>query len=398
LLAFASAAITASPRQPSEEQPMRQLTTDHLGALRSSHHPPCISLYQPTHRSHPENQQDPIRFRNLRREMERALKDHPAKRETRALLSRYRALEGDSEFWNHRTDGLAILSSPETFEIIELQRPVQELLVVANTFYTKPLVRILQSADRYQLLCLSRSQAQLYEGNRDALDPVELNDMPSTITEVLGEELTEPRVAVRSTPGGTVYFGSGQSAEEVDLDRERFFRAIDRAILTRHSRPSGLPLMLVALAEHHTAFRAVSHNPFLLADGIQTNPDALDLDQLRALAWQKLEPAYQQRLTRLLETYHAAQAQQCASDDLEAVAEATMAGRVEILLVEADRQIPGQVAEVSGRITKGDAAHPEVGDVLNDLAEAAQRMNGEVVVLPAQRMPSATGLAATYRF
>jgi hypothetical protein len=378
---------------------MRQLTTDHLGALRSSHHPPCISLYQPTHRSHPESQQDPIRFRNLRREMERTLKKHSDSRETRAVLSRYRALEGDSEFWNHRTDGLAILSSPETFEIFELQRPVQELLVVANTFYTKPLVRILQSADRYQLLCLSRGEARLYEGNRDALDPVELSDMPSTITEVLGTELTEPRVVVRSAPSGaSVYFGSGQSAEEVDLDRERFFRAIDRAILMRHSRPSGLPLMLVALPEHHAAFRSVSHNPFLLDDGLQTNPDALDLDQLRVLAWQKLEPAYQQRLAQLLESYQAAQARQRASDDLNAVAEATTAGRVEMLLIEADRQIPGRVDEVSGRIETGDFAHPEVGEVLNDLAEAAQRMNGNVVVLPAQRMPSATGVAATFRF
>ena len=26
---------------------------------------PCLSLYQPTHRHHPDNQQDPIRFRHL---------------------------------------------------------------------------------------------------------------------------------------------------------------------------------------------------------------------------------------------------------------------------------------------------------------------------------------------
>ena len=26
--------------------------------------PPCLSLYQPTHRHHPDNLQDPIRFRN----------------------------------------------------------------------------------------------------------------------------------------------------------------------------------------------------------------------------------------------------------------------------------------------------------------------------------------------
>lgn len=378
---------------------MRQLTTDHLGALRCSHQPPCISLYQPTHRSHPEKQQDVIRYRNLRRGIEAALKEHYAQREVRTLLSRYRALERDGEFWNHRTDGLAILSSPETFEIFELQRPVQELLVVANNFYTKPLVRILQSADRYQVLCLSRSEARLYEGNRDALDPVELSDMPSTMTEVLGEELTAPRVAVRSAPGAaSVYFGSGQKAEEVDLDRERFFRAIDASILMRHSRPSGLPLILAALTEHHAPFRAVSRNPFLLADAVQTNPDASDPDQLRLLAWQKLEPAYQQRLSRLLETYHSAEARQRASDDLTEVAEATATGRIETLLVEADRQIPGRVDEISGHIAAGDFAHPEVGDVLNDLAEVVQRMKGEVVVLPAERMPSRTGVAATFRF
>jgi hypothetical protein len=378
---------------------MRQLTTDHLGALRSSHQPPCISLYQPTHRSHPEKQQDPIRYRNLRRGIETTLKEHYGRREVRTLLSRYLALERDGEFWNHRTDGLAILSSPETFEIFELQRPVQELQVVANNFYTKPLVRILQSADRYQVLCLSRSEARLYEGNRDALDPVELSDMPSTMVEVLGDELTAPRVAVRSAPGpGSVYFGSGQRAEEVDLDRDRFFRAIDASILMRHSRPSGLPLILAALTEHQAPFRAVSRNPFLLADGIQTNPDASDPDQLRMLAWQTLEPAYQQRMSRLLETYRSEETRQRASDHLIQVAEATAAGRVETLLVEADRQIPGRFDEISGRIAAGDFSHPEVGDVLNDLAEAVQRMKGEVVVLPAERMPSLTGVAATFRF
>lgn len=53
---------------------MRQITTDHLTGLLADHEPPCISLYQPTHRNHPENQQDPIRFRNLLAEMENSLR------------------------------------------------------------------------------------------------------------------------------------------------------------------------------------------------------------------------------------------------------------------------------------------------------------------------------------
>jgi hypothetical protein len=378
---------------------MRQLTADHLTALRTSHEPPCISLYQPTHRAHPDNLQDPIRFRNLRRDIETSLKEKYAARDVEALMEKYKALERDEPFWNHRTDGLAILSSPGTFEIFELQRPVQELLVVANNFYTKPLVRTLQSADRYQILCLSRNEARLFEGNRDALDPIDLSDMPSTITEVLGDERTEHHVSVRSGPGGaSFYHGGGGAKDEVDLDRDRFFRAIDRAILENHSRPSGLPLLLAALTENHAPFRAVSHNPFLLAEGIHINPDALHMEQLRALAWQQVEPAYLKRLAGLLERYHSARSRQMASDDVIEVAEAAVAGRVGTLLVEADRQIPGRLDEETGRVERSELSNPEIGDVLNDLAETVSRMKGDVVVVPAERMPSSTGVAATYRF
>jgi len=34
----------------------------------------------------------------------------------------------------------------------------------------------------------------------------------------------------------------------------------------------------------------------------------------------------------------------------------------------------------------------------DDLAELVLKMGGEVVIAPAERMPSATGLAAIYRF
>ena len=44
---------------------MDALERDYRTVLLAAREPPCLSLYQPTHRRHPENQQDPIRFRNL---------------------------------------------------------------------------------------------------------------------------------------------------------------------------------------------------------------------------------------------------------------------------------------------------------------------------------------------
>ncbi|HUE71552.1 MAG TPA: hypothetical protein VMP01_11770, partial [Pirellulaceae bacterium] len=334
---------------------MRQLTTDHVIGLLADHEPPCISLYQATHRNHPENQQDPIRNRNLLAKMETSLRQKYPTREVRTLLEKFQALAHDDRFWNHRTDGLAILSSSDTFQVFDLQRSIPELLVVADSFHTKPLLRVLQSADRYQILALSRHEAKLYEGNRYALDPVELTNVPSTITEALGAELTEQHLSVgaygagapRAARGGVAGSGAapsvhahGDKADEVDIDRDRFFRSIDRGILEHHSRPSGLPLMLATLTEYHEPFHEVSHNPFLMADGIRKNPESLSLDQLRAEAWRVVEPVYLPRLAKLSDDFQVARSRNLGSDDLAQIAEAATAGRVGTLLVEADRQIP----------------------------------------------------------
>lgn len=383
---------------------MRQITIERLIGLLAADEPPCISLYQPTHRQHPENQQDPIRYRNLLGEMETTLRAKYPTREVRAILERFQAFARDDQFWNHRTDGLAIFSSPVRFEIFELQRPIRELLVVADSFHTKPLIRILQSADRYQILCLNRQEARLYEGNRDALDPVELTDVPSTITEVLGDERSPSTQAVgtygtRAGGGGTAIRHEHEPrSDKVEAEMDRFFRAVDRGILEHHSRPSGLPLLLAALPESHEPFRRVSRNPFLLPDGITMNPDSFSLDQLRAQSWTHIEPFYLARLEALKENFHTAWSQQTASADLSDVAKAATAGRVGTLLVEADRVIPGVLDRTTGAIRSGDSEGPHVGDMLDDLGELVLAKSGEVVVVPAERMPTKSGLAAIFRF
>jgi hypothetical protein len=386
---------------------VRQFSTDQLNHWLANHEPPCISLYQPTHRKHPDNAQDPIRFRNMLRSIEASLKDAYPGTDVDARMEPFLALAQDLEFWKHRTEGLAILSSPSSFDVIDLQRPVTELLVVADTFHTKPLLRVVQSADRYQILLLSRHEAKLFEGNRDALDQVALTNVPATITDALGEELTDAHHntaayggnagGATGHTGGGMHHGAGAKKDEVEVDMYRFFRVIDRAILEHHSRPSGLPLMLAALPEHHAPFREVSHNPFLMAEGIAMNADALDMEQLRVAAWEHAEPMYVARLAALVDEYQSAHAHARGSDDLWQVAEAAVAGRVATLLVEADRVIPGRMDD-TGRVELATDIAPTIDDLLDDVAEEVLRRKGEVIVVPAARMPSRSGLAAAYRY
>ncbi|HUP47198.1 MAG TPA: hypothetical protein VNA04_00260 [Thermoanaerobaculia bacterium] len=372
------------------------------GEILSPPQPPCLSLYQPTHRHRPGSQQDPIRFRNLVKELETSLRQKYPAQEARLLIEPFEKLARDGDFWNHTLDGLAVLGSPGVFQVFKLQRPVGELAVVADTFHTKPLRRFLQSVDRYQIVGLTRRDIELFEGNRDVLDRVELAPgVPRTITDALGEELTEPHQTVASyggVGGAGMHHGHGGRKDEIDKDAERFFRAVDRAVLDHHSRPSGLPLILAALPEHHGLFRSLSHNPFLLREGITVHPSALSIEELRARAWQVVEPDYHARLAALAEEFRQARSNGLGSDDLADAARAAADGRVATLLIEDGRQIAGWLDGATGRVEFGDLRSPRVDDLLDDLGELVESRSGRVVVVPSERMPTTTGVAAVFRY
>jgi hypothetical protein len=381
------------------------LDKDYAAGLLANCDPPCLSLYQPTHRHHPDNQQDPIRFGNLVKALEESLLQQLPKDEIRPLLEPFLGLAGDRDFWNHTLDGLAVLRAKGMFRVYKLQRPVAEFVVVADSFHTKPLIRILQSADRYHVLGLNRKEIRVFEGNRDALDEIEpAQGVPRTITEALGEELTEPHQTVASYGGvggghSPMRHGYGGKESEVDIDAERFFRAVDRGILEHHSQPSGLPLILAALPEHHHMFHEVSHNPFLIPESIDMHPDALSsIDGLRQRAWQLMEPRYLARLAALVEEFGNARSKGLGDDDPAQVARAAVGGRVATLLIEAGREIPGRINAATGDIEFDDLGHPEIDDVLDDLGMLALKMGGQVVIVPNERMPTKTGIAAIYRY
>ena len=380
------------------------LTAKSLMNLDAASQPPCFSLYQPTHRRHPENKQDPIRFGNLVMALGISLQQKYPDAAVQRLLEPYDALAQDRDFWNHTLEGLAVLGGPSLFQVFQIQRPVPELAIVADSFHTKPLRRFLQSGDRYQVLGLSLHKIQLFEGDRNVLDEIEpAPDVPKTMAEALGEEMTESHSAVASYGGAgqsgmPMHHGHGGKKEEAEIDMERFCRAIDHAVLERHSRPSGLPLILAALPEHHHVFRAVSHNPFLMAEGLTINPDVLHGDQLRERVWKIIEPEFQARAAKLADEFALAESRGLGSDKLTDVAQAAASGRVATLLIENERQIAGRLDDRTGEVQAADLDDPQVDDLLDDLGELVMKKGGHVLVIPAEQMPVRTGIAATYRY
>ncbi|PAY16123.1 hypothetical protein CKO51_28380 [Rhodopirellula sp. SM50] len=60
--------------------------------------------------------------------------------------------------------------------------------------------------------------------------------------------------------------------------------------------------------------------------------------------------------------------------------------------------MPGVLDRNTGAVSTSKATTPHVDDMLDDLAELVLSKGGEVIIVPKERMPTNSGLAAIYRF
>jgi hypothetical protein len=394
-------------------------TRNDLELLVDVQESPCVTIYMPTERPFPDSKQNAVRYRNLVDEVDTQLRGKLPSRELQRLME---ILEEPDEplGWSHRQGGLAVFASPSIFRYFDLPRKTPERLVIADSFHIRPLLRVVQSADRFHVLCLQATTAAVFEGNRDGLLRIEDPGFPLTIGEALEAEIVvqgrEPAyagVADRRSgpaPRGTDVLHKYAESTEV----EQFFHVVDRGMLAKLSKPSNLPMLLAALPQHQTLFCSLSSNQHLQGRGIELNPAALKEQELLAKAWECVAPVYLEKLRQIINSYRAAQAHGQGTDDLDEAARSAQAGKIGTLLVEADRVIPGRILPSGGGIARSPAGNGTAGnglagnvsagngplteDLLDDIAKLTLRTKGTVVAVPAEQMPSPTGVAAIYRY
>ncbi|MFA6846171.1 MAG: hypothetical protein WCR02_10630 [Sphaerochaetaceae bacterium] len=363
---------------------------------------PFISLYQPTHRHFPENKQDSIVFKNLLRVIENSLSQKYEKDLVVLIMKPFHELEEDEHFWNNTSDGIAVLASQNKCIIYNLQGSVKEFATVANSFHIKPLIKAFQSMENYQLLGLSRNNFTLYQGNKFGFSEIALPpDTPRTLEEVLGKQLTDSYVTQGSYGGigsHAMYHGHGGAKQEINTDTEKYFRYVDRFVLENYSKPSKLPLILVSLIEYHSQFKEISNNPYLLEEGINKSYDSMEMDELKSKALEIVKPINLEKIRNLTESYKKAVAESLGSSDLAQVSKAAADSRIETILIEENRIVPGKIDYNTGAVKYGAINNPDYDDILDDIAELTLLRKGNVLILPKDKMPSTTGVSAIYRY
>lgn len=327
---------------------------------------PAITITMPTHRTTPDNRQDPIRLKNLVLEAGNRLLQEFSKREADPLLARLEQLAKSVD--HPRTlDGLAIFANRDFGRIFNLPFTLPERVVIDETFLTRDLVFALNRTPRYWVLALSEQPTRLFEGTKADLVEIEDEGFPL---------IHEGPGGAAPLPGG---FGVNVSAHRDERHRQ-FFRQVDNA-LKPFLADDPLPLAVVGVDRHLSFFNEVTTHKEAIITTLTGNHDKTSAHELGKLVW----PLVKENL--------AAQRQQVLAELDKAVGERKFVstpgqvwrlaqeGRGRLLLVEEDFHYPARVDETGLILSPADdpTAPDVIADAVDDIIETVLNMQGRVV-------------------
>ncbi len=377
---------------------MDVFTPEQLARLVDASGDALVSIYLPTARAGRETRQGPIRLKNLVAEAEERLATRGA---DQGVLDRVRSRIDDCGFWQHQSDGLAILTGAGRHVELRLPAAFEELVVVGERFHVKPLLANLDRGRRYFVLALSENDVRLVEATRSTAAEVERDDVPESLAAALWYEDPEPALQYHATARGgaqTSYHGHGLGEDDTADRRRRFLRAVDDGVTTLLAG-SRAPLVLAGAERTQAAYREVSRYEGLAGEGIDGNPEHLSVDELHARSWPIVAARFAAATAEAAARYQALAGTGRAGDDPAEVALAAHDGRVETLLVSPHVAAWGRFDAAERLAEQHDSRQPGDRDLADAAAAATFRTGGRVLVVddPAD-VPSRTALAAIYRY
>jgi len=335
-----------------------------LEALRGY---PCLTITLPTHRTSPDNRQDPIRLKNLGREAAERLTAELGKRDVEAML---RSLDELVETINHaqNLDGLALFVSADLARAERLPFTLAERVMVDESFFTRDLVFAMNRSPRYWVLALSEQPTRLFEASRDSL-----------------EELTAGSLfpMTHGGQGGAQGLPNDPAINASRLRDEHhriFFRNVDQALGT-HMADDPLPVAVVGVDRWIAFFSEVTTHSNQILTTLTGNHDQTSAHELGKLVWPLMRESLAARRAGILDELNAAVGGQRSASTLGEVWRFAHEGRGATLVVEESYHEAATVDESGLRLLPAGAADgpAALDDAVDEVIAKVLAMGGRVV-------------------
>jgi hypothetical protein len=366
----------------------------------------CISLYMPTHRVGREQQQDPIRLKNLLAEAETKLLANGLRRpEVQKLMRPAEELLWNKDFWRHQSEGLVIFLANDFSMTYRLPLESKELLIIANNFHIKPLVPLLGRAGKFYILALSLNNVRLFEATSDTINEVKLN-FPTSMNEALWMDeperylnLHSGSVSMSQARGGSGIFHGHGIGDEEKKSILRFFYTVNEGLNTLIEDKT-IPMVLAAVDYLLPIYREANAYDNVLQDAVIGNPDRENLKELHEEALKIVKPIFEESQKKAYEKFEQLNGQQSvlATNDLTKAVKAAKFGQVESLFVSVGVQKWGRYDAENNKVILETEPSPENEDLLNYAAAETILNSGQVFAVPREQIPGDGELAAILRY
>ena len=379
------------------------MTIEELKILLAEYPGWHISLFMPTHRAGRDTEQDPIRFKNMLREVETRLVNKGIRSpDAGDMLRPGRRLLDDPAFWRHQSDGLAVFFTPEVFHTYRLPLQFAELMVITNRFHVKPILPLFASDGHFYILALSQNQVRLLEGTRHTVDEVDVRSLPKDMAEALQYEPFHKhlqfRTQIPSGAGGRAAAFHGHDDSDQQKDRMvRWFRKIDSE-LPNVLVGRGSPVVLAGVEYLFPLYARANRYPHLVETGIPGNPERLTADELHARAWAIVGPIFGQAEEEAASLYHQLADTGRTTDDVTEAVAAAHHARIDVLFVAVGTQIWGSFDQTTNGVEVHEERQQGDEDLLHLTAAQAILTGGTVYAVEPEQMPTESPVAAVLRY
>jgi hypothetical protein len=389
---------------------MATLTKGELLEIAYAATEPAVSIFMPTHHAGAaEIRQDPIRLNNLLNEAETRLTGRGLRRpDAEALLEPAAELIDSPDFWQHRSEGLALYLARGFMRFIDLPYQPEERLSIGPNFRLRPLLGLFERSERYTVVSVSFAGARVFTADRERLAERTDLSLPQGIREIMAEtdyqRMTNaaPTLRLRSASPGSVSgkHGFGEAPEELrKAELIEYLHRLDAALLpvlsNRHE-----PVIIVGDPQVSGHFHSLSKLPNLHSEALEVNAEALPLAELHRRTMLLAEPTFgraKQSALEHLRTLHGS-ADARAIVEVADIVKAARYARVDTLFLPESGEVWGVFDEARDQVLVHNA--PEAGDVeLMDQAATHTLSNGgSVFTLRREDLPLGARAAAVLRY
>ena len=251
--------------------------------------------------------------------------------------------------------GIIVFYSPEQQGYLRVQTSINDLVVVADSFHIKPLLRIKNNERGFFLISMSSKAINVFvetNGHLYRLDTFRNANNEDKNTNKLNKENPKDFIAQKA----------------VDLNK----------MLSLYK----LPIILAGVKDHLGHMRKLLDHSMLLEDSIVGNVERLKAEELREKCFELLEPYYVKKELAAIEELNLAVKKNHAITYIEDIAVSAVYGKVKKLFVVENKQIWGAVNKLTGEIfisPRQTNSHDD--DILDDICQVVLARGGEVVVL-----------------